>query len=118
MGTQDSAVPFLKAGPTGTVRPKTISHEDHTNLEATSACTLSSKGGVIKTLFRESTLTVKMIYTMIDQEERDSLTRDDSQERSAKQRGKVAHTTRPVKPESVNGEVKPLESRMKSAERY
>ena len=53
---------------------------------------------------------------MIDCE--DDFDRDDSQDRSAKRRGLVAHTTRPGKPESVEGEVKPLEDRMRSAESY
>ena len=55
---------------------------------------------------------------MIDLEERERLERDDSQDRSAKQRGLVAHTTRPGIPESVEDQIKPLESRMKSAEQY
>ena len=70
----------------------------------------------IKTLSRESTLTTKLIMMMIDHQE--NFDRDDSQDRSAKRRGLVAHTTRPGKPESVEGEVKPLEDRMKSAESY
>ena len=46
------------------------------------------------------------------------LSQDDSQDRSAKQRGLVAHTTRPGTPESVEHQINPLEDRMINAERY
>ena len=63
-------------------------------------------------------LTIELVSLMIDDKRSKAFQRDDSQDRSAKQRGKVAHTARPEKPGSAELEVRPLESRMKSAERY
>ena len=109
MGPQGSAEPFLKAGPDGTVRPPVSKRTDSDHHEGFSARAFSFNGGAIKTLSRESVLTTNLIMMMIDHQE--NFERDDSQDRSAKRRGSVAHTTRPGKPESVEGEVNPIESR-------
>ena len=90
--------------------------KERANPVAPSARASAMRGGAIRALYRETTLTVQLISAMIDQEERDRLERDDSQDRRAKQRGLVAHTTRPGIPESVEDQIKPLDSRMKSAE--
>ena len=116
VGSQDPEEPFLRAGPFGTVRPEKDSGGKGINPGWFSARASAPKLSVLRALFRESILTVQMISMMKLHEIGSDLPQDDSQDRSAKQRGLVAHTTRPGTPESVEGEVNPLESRMKSAE--
>ena len=95
VGAQDSEEPFLRAGPFGTVRPEKDSGEEGINPGRFSARASAPKLSTLRALFRESILTVQLISMMTTSEIRSDLSQDDSQDRSAKQRGLVAHTTRP-----------------------
>ena len=77
MGWQGATEHFLRAGPIGTVRPEGDVVESEDNDEGCRACTRPSS---------QTSTHCKL-------------------ERSAKQRGKVAHTARPRKPGTRNEEV-------------